>query len=196
VRSFGLTLTLLAFLVVGCAPRNVDFFPYTDDGVRKPHVALLPVFVEGCEDLPPAASERITRGINFEVMQNGRLYFHSQEAVQSDMNRMGNVNYFGKDLRFAKEFCDTDYVVVMELIGHQIQQRACRAMLEMTLRIRVIDVRCEEPVIALQEIVTCSQIVPQDKEYLETNQRICAAAHDQLVREITNRLEKAIRSVH
>lgn len=156
-----------AFLT-GCGPRYVDFFPYHDNGALKPQIAFLPVLDSSNALLPWNLAREITEGSYFAMMNSGELFLISSDEIENDLMQCGQIDFFGRDLSFAKNFCHADFVVVSELIQHEIvpnqgytEYPSSQDLLTIKLRVRIIDVRKNEPTIALQEILTCNQLIPK-----------------------------------
>jgi len=175
-------LLVISLITTSCGgPRYVDFFPCYDNGVAKPRVAMLPVF--DCANSRDDVAEQITNGIRYMSMHHGDLFFLSKEEVDQDLSCIGNVNYFGHDLSFAKGFRGANYVAILELIENQYIASKCS--LVMKVRIRIIDIRCEKPVIVLQEVFNGSYRGPGDKQ---------ACQH--IVIDIVNKVENVLWSIH
>lgn len=179
----------LALIAAGCGPKYADYYPYYDNGVLKPAVALVPVINNCCLDMPWDLSEELTDSIRFEAMQHGDLYLLSKDQVQADLARMGNVDFFGRDISFSKQFSDANYVVILELLEHWIKPGSCNSTLVMKMRIRVIDIRCQTPRIVLQEVFGGTKILPRDREWTPAN------AHSTIVRDVVSRIESILWSI-
>lgn len=179
----------LALIATGCGPKYADYYPYYDNGVAKPAVALVPVINKACLDVPWDLSEELTDSIRYEAMQHGDLYLLSKEQVNADLNRIGDIDFFGRDISFSKQFCGANYVVILELLEHWIKPGPCNCNLIMKMRIRVIDIRCETPRIVLQEVFGGTKLLPRDREWTPAN------AHSTLVRDVVNRIESILWSV-
>lgn len=162
---------LLSLFSVGCGPRYVDFFPCHSDGTPKPRISFVPVF----DCTQRALSQEFTERMTVEFRNNGNLYLLYPHEVEEDLERVGNPNFFGSDLSFARAFRDTDYVLLVEFIEHrplQFQElknyfpSGCKHpcgmlnnVLLMKVRLRIIDVRCQ-PIVIHQEILTNDFIMP------------------------------------
>lgn len=162
---------MMLVLLAGCGPHHVDYFPYHDDGTMKPHIALIPVVDDSNSDVPWSLAQEMNSGIRFQAMDSGELYLLSRQEMLDGLPQTQNINLFGTDLSYAKGFCNADFVVAVELIEHQEQQydkykHSCVLnlsgnVLVMKARLRIIDVRCQEPRVLLQEIVKLDQSIPR-----------------------------------
>lgn len=169
---------MIALMTTGCssAPRYVDYFPYHDDGRSKPCVALLPMF--DCTDpcLPWNVAQELTCDMRFRCMDHGELYLLNPNKVDALVGNLKGVDFFDRDLSFAKQFCDCEFLVVMELIEHRqvvyemgtavpvypTRNGKCNSVLSMKVRLKIVDLRCDEPTVLWQEIVHSNHMIPRD----------------------------------
>lgn len=215
-----LSLFLMALTLAGCSesPRYVDYFPYHDDGIAKPRVAIIPMIDNSNKVFPCDASEQFTRGISYEMMDHAELYLTPQKDVQEKVARLGHFDFFIKDQALDDLFCEEDFVIIMELIEHNRVSTApgspehadcnkdiygCHDTVMMKIRVRILDVRRRSPSVVLQEVMNCSYIVPcqrQDRRACNPcvdtpNYRISPAgqAHQRMINKVVERLECVIR---
>ncbi len=188
----------LMFSAFACTNRYADYFPYHDDGTKKPHIAFLPVLDSSEFCLDDSLSHELTMSVCKEIMYSGDLYLMPEQRVAKMMTNCGSeTDFFGKNLAFADQFEDADFIVITELIEHEILPRdqlksvnkiPCGPgayFAQMKVRIRVVDCRGKNPRIALQEILESHQPIstnvacnPIDNNgYREARQRLT----DQLV---------------
>lgn len=213
-----LSAFITMLLAVGCGgPRYVDYFPYHDDGTPKPRVALMPVIDASQSGLPWDISEEITQELYYDLMDHGELYVLTPEEVGPAWTSRGTIDFFGNDLCFVRDFCNTDFIVALELIEHSTapcdeagtptSASECHSynnILTMRMRVRVIDIRRPQPRNVLYEIVKSSYIVtpPYDKinynEICWGSKRFptspCGTVHQRMVKNLTSRLEGVIWS--
>lgn len=167
---------MLLLCLTGCGPHHVDYFPYHDDGTMKPHIALIPMVDSSGADVPWSLAQEMTLGVRYQAMDSGELYLLSRAEMLDGLGKTQNINLFGDDLSYTKGFCNADFVVALELIEHQEEcydkcKHGCPLnlsgyVLVMKARLRIIDVRCQEPRVLLQEIVKLDQSIPR---YLTSN---------------------------
>ncbi len=166
-----LSLLTLLFLS-GCGPRYGDFFPYHDNGIVKPRVVMLPIKDgAGKGDL----AEELMQCIHYQLMDRGDLYVYPEDTVNRQLMKMGNVSFFSPDISFSRQFGGADFLVATELVECRTDlfgnvEKECmpphlqrKNILMIKLRVRVIDLRCSEPVIVLQEIMTRNLLIPNRK---------------------------------
>lgn len=166
-RYLMIAMTLLLF--TACGPRYGDFFPCHDDGTIKPRVALLPIKdASGCEE----RADELMRNIRYKLMDRGDLYVYSQEAVDRQLQKMGGCSFFNTDISFAKYFGGADFVVATELLEYSdnpygnVEEKCIpphlqrKNVLTLKLRVRMIDLRGQEPTLVMQEIMSRTLLVP------------------------------------
>lgn len=205
---------LMTMIAVACSgPRYVDYFPYHDDGKPKPKVALMPIIDRSNSGLPWNVSEELSQGLYYELMNSGELYVMSQQECGPGWEKRESCDFFGNDLSFAQQFGNADFVVAMELIDHSTMSCTSRvstgpechpynSVLCLRVRVRVIDLRCDTPRVALYEIVKGSVTVapPNDQINYEVNcwgsksysVTPCATAHQRLICSLATKLEEVI----
>lgn len=169
LKIFASLMMLLC--LAGCGPHHVDYFPYHDDGTMKPHIALVPFIDSTGADVPWSLAQEMTLGVRYQAMDSGELYLLSRPEMLDGLAKTQNINLFDADLSYAKCFGNADFVVVCDLIEHQEQAynkcvHVCPLnlsgfVLVMKARLRIIDVRCQEPRVLLQEIVKLDQSIPR-----------------------------------
>lgn len=205
-QKFLLCICTLLF-TAGCTDRYADYFPYQDDGTKKPHVAFLPMLDDSnfCED--ESLSEELTIAVCREMMFKGGLYLIPDKWVAKMMAECGSdTDYFGKDLSFANQFDDADFIVITELFEHEIVPRDQIQTVSkipcgpgayfavMKVRIRIIDCRCERPRIALQEILETHQAISAQTACNPSNKEGFKEARKRLTEQLVSRLENVLWS--
>lgn len=212
-----LSALIACFAVVGCSgPRYADYFPYHDDGTAKPRVTLMPV-INSCNcDLPWDLSEEFTESLYYELMNSGQLYVLSPQEIGQVWAKSGQIDFFGMDMGFAREFCNADFIVALELIEHSASPcssdackqgsdfHPCNRNLCIQMRVRVIDVRGQMPRIALYEIAKTNYSFTSVYDNIDYEKcgwgceryekTPCAIAHQRMIQKLTNRLEESIWS--
>lgn len=207
-----LLCALFALFATSCGgPKYVDYFPYCDSGKPKPKLVLIPVIdSSGCE-VPWDLSREISQSVYYEMMNSGELYVMSPEEVGPVWNNRNNIDFFGADLGYTKDFSCADFIVAMELIDHSANPaivgrssscHPCNNVLTMRVRIKVIDVRCACPRVVLYEIITADYTVAQSKECCDFTKQCwgqngyqmtpCGILHQRMVCKISRRLEEVL----
>lgn len=213
-QIFGILATLA--LLASCGPRYVDYYPYHEDGRSKPSVVLLPIQDDSESGLSWNLGQELDQRMEYRLLDDATLFLVSNAKDERTEKR----DYFGKDLSFARQYGKADFVVAMELIEHKvvpygkekiyplypIHNRECENVLMMKMRVRVLDIRGEEPVIVLQEIHQSNHMLPKGRDRLETGTQgwgtesypksPYAIAHQQMMNDITHRFEQIIQAAH
>lgn len=179
----------------------------------KPVVALVPLFDHAKHLLSWSLSEELTSLVHYGLMQRDKFYLVDDDKVATMMKRLKeHHNPFDTDLSWMKRvFFGNEFVVFMELIDHaqtplpakeEVSVQDLSSELTMRVRIRVVDLREEEPKVTLQEIIADSHQIPKEfnshhftqVEWGQENYTISpmGMAHANLSREIATRLEDYI----
>lgn len=179
----------------------------------KPVVALVPLLDTAKHPLSWNLSEEFTSLIQHGLVQRDKFYLVDDQKVASMMKRVKEHHHlFDTDLSWMKRvFFGNEFIVFMQLIDHtemslpvkeEVSEQDLAVELSIKVRVRVVDLREEEPKIALQEIITTSHHIPKEfnthhftqVEWGQDNYAISpmGMAHASLSREIASRLEDYI----
>lgn len=188
-------MTLL--ILTSCGPTYVDYFPYHDNGAPKPQVAMLPIADHSQAQLSCNLSEELDRNIRFEIMDKGELYVLSAQEMQEPLARIGKADYFQCDAALAQQFCEADFAVILEIICHKCTPvKYGLSKLMVRTQIKIVDLRCRVPRIALQEIfdgeysVCVEQGICAEKEPYYASS--LAKAHRRYAADITERIQSVV----
>jgi hypothetical protein len=212
-------MTVFTMLMgVACGgPRYVDYFPYHDDGMPKPRVAVIPLSDNTECGLGWNFTDEVTQGLYYELMNSGQLYVLSPEEIGPAWTNRDQYDFFGTNCAYVKDFCGTDFVAAIELIDHSVVPfdpctgtelvngniKVCTKAILMRVRIKVVDIRCQTPRVVLFEITKClyplNPGTPTDcvgniawgcPGYTKS---ICGMAHQRMICQIALRLEEVTR---
>ena len=196
---------MLALFAAGCCSRCKDETStrYHEDGRAKP-VAAMPAMIDTTSfDVPWSLSDELTSSIARMIANGGQIFIQSQDdfAIASYP--------FSGDLSWMKrEFQNQEFGVFLELAEHELVPSSKNSNLEnsnllnMGIRIRVIDLRGPQPKIVLQEMVRESYYIP--KTLLPVDYQIIAwgteeykksplgTAHSQIAQEVAARISEYI----
>jgi len=203
-------------LLAGCArvSNEETAIKFHSDGRAKPVVAIVPIFDRSGAEVPWNLSEELTDTIQKRLARRSKIYLVEEERVRSATNSLDAHHHpFGQDLSWAKKaFGENEYVVFMELVTHQLTPHEKESpsdevaetsyTLDLTMRVRVIDVRGQAPQIVLQELVSQSHYIPKLLTHIDYtkngwgklsyNVTPYGLSHIQFTREISKRLEDYI----
>jgi hypothetical protein len=197
-----LLLFVLSLFTISCGPHYADYFPYHDDGTPKPQVALLPVIDSSNIKVPCNLSEEMTKSIRYEIMNTGELFLLADQDVQAGLVKIGNADWFESDQAFVQQYCDSDFVAIVELINHEKSPCVKEGMskLKLSARIKIVDLRCRNPRIIAQEIINNEYLVclaqpvcPEAEPFHITS---VGRAHRSFAIEIAIRMENLIISAY
>jgi hypothetical protein len=160
MRKSFLYLFGILFLA-SCGNKNEEFTLFHEDGRAKPVVKIAPVIDATNYDISWSLSEEFTELIVNRIAQKGALYIPKEKASHVHISQ----NPFGNDLSWIKNhYKDTEFVVFTELLEHEdiisnkkldqnINPKKQSHDLNISIRVRVVDLRYKEPKIVLQEII-------------------------------------------
>ncbi len=204
----------LALLTVGCQrSSSMHQARYYDDGRLKPAVALVPVINSTDSQFAWDLSNELTDSVANKLSKRDKLFLADLNKTRLVYNQLGaSHNPFGKEIEWIKRSCPgQDFAIFLELIEHnEIPQRynptdnpsQCSAELNISLRLRVIDLRSEMPKVILQEIIHDRHHIPRQFTKYHFHQEPwgrdsfaispVGLAHAQLVKEVVLRVEQYI----
>lgn len=204
------------FLVAGCGPRNTEYYAYTDSGMEKPRVAIVPIIDSTGVKHPWDVSDEIIFGLRRHICNCGKLYPLPQADVNANAALLGNVDYFGTNLTPWNGFSNAHYVVLIELIDHKVDSYEkgkfnslyptngahCNEVLAMRAHIRIIDIQHNKARLVLDEILESNHLLPwgHDNVDYESNpwdtenyvNTPVGLAHNRLIWHISQRLDIVI----
>jgi hypothetical protein len=172
-------ISLIAALVLGsCSPQYSDFFPYHDDGTPKPYVALIPVFDETHEKLPMDVTGAFSKQIRYLLMKQGKLFLPTQNEMSRKLKDSSKQELTAtNDLMPYLHFQPAHFVVLLELVEHKevpYQRGKIKPIytasidpdranvLQMKMRLRVVDIRGGEPRLIRQEVLESNHVIPKN----------------------------------
>jgi hypothetical protein len=168
-------LLLSAILLSGCQNKhnNVQAMKYHDDGHAKPIVTIVPVLDSSSYEIPWSLSNEFTSLVKDKLGRQGDIYLKNDQNVQ-----LSNDNSpFGININWVKKsFKPSEFVVFLELTQHEdipisstvkdpskISEAYKAAVnLNMSMRIRILDIRNDNPIIVLQEVIKDNYYLPNN----------------------------------
>ncbi len=200
-----LALAIFSLLVFSSCSNSQDTSSTTsrfyDDGRARPVVAISSVIDSTTYDLPWSLSEEITFLIKSQLTNNKNLFLSSTEMMDESLTNTDapfdlNVNWM-KD-----RFDNSEFLVFLELLNHNELKKDHISNLEMSMRIRIVDVRSKEPKVILQECIDDNYYIAKgsikedyqnviwgSSEYANSRMGL---AHKQLAKEISDRISDYI----
>lgn len=172
----AVAVLLLLSTLLACAPRCPAHVRYHDNGKLKSTVIVAPVQDLAAHPLPWDLSQELTEGIREHLVRTGEFLVAPVDVVQSISEEVGTIDVASRDLSYTDRFRPSDFVVLMEVIDHQEVpytrgkfkplypvKGEVSTVLMITARLKVVDLRSEEPKVVLQEIVHSNHQVQTGK---------------------------------
>lgn len=165
-------------------------------------IFLAPVINSSGEEFPWDLSQEFTAQIANELLQGGKFHL-VREGRKEHLNLKNNP--FGSDITWMKNsYNSAEFVCFVEILQHEENANKTRPImnsasevLELTARLRVVDLRGQAPKLVLQEVFKQSQFVPEqytsDKfkapapELIHFSMSPVGIAHQKISREIAKR---------
>ncbi|MBS4165268.1 Uncharacterized protein NEOC65_000321 [Neochlamydia sp. AcF65] len=189
---------IICLLTISCGSRYGDFYPMHDDGRAKPRVVLLPT-VDAAER--SSRNDYLLKKTRQQLRERGSLYLYPQEFVERHLDKMKKVSFFDPDFSFVKNFGGADVIVATELVEYrkdrygEVEMKCMpphlhnKYLLTMKLKVRIIDLRGEQPIVALQEIMTEQLLLPHAAWDSDKENYYFKKLSERLVRDLIIRLE-------
>lgn len=216
MSRFILSVSLLALIAGGCNNNNQnDSQAFNQTATQgKPVVSIVPIIDNTKNDYDWSLSDELSSNIYYRLDQRGKFAIVDAPHVRAKTKKLKEgENPFGPDISWVKKsFQGDQFVVFLELVEHEEvykQDRKktadiseCSADLNMSMRVRVFDLRGKEPKIVLQELVHDSHFIPRQFTQANFYQvpwghesfsiSPIGLAHAEFTKEITSRLEDYI----
>lgn len=159
-----LPILSLIFAVSCSRTHHEEMSRFHEDGRVKPTVAIASILDSTSFDSNWSLSDELTHGIMNQIAARGEIFVHGEQESPFTQNP------FEMDLSWMKrEFHAEEFVAFLELVEHEfvpvkntgstINDSANN--LNMSLRLRVVDLRADEPKIVLQEMIRDSYFIPK-----------------------------------
>ncbi len=221
VKCFFILLSL-SLIFVGCETKTVTSQSYKihDDGRRKAITCITPIFDVNNISLPWSLSDDLTAALKVRLVKRGNVYLTNLSVEEIDMEdtsyeEVKNVHLdenvtLNLDYKSLKDkYPDSEFVVFMELSKHEIHPKqesksfldklTPSYVLDMGLRLRIVDLRDDTPGLILHEMVEQSHLVPKQFASIDVENPMWGKktysisplgfAHSYFVKEVSNRIE-------
>lgn len=206
---------VLALLIIvlcgGCTTHHSDFFPYADNGTKKPSLTLVPMY-DGLEGSSGEEfSNQISHSIYNQIRSTGKLFIPPQEKMYKVLATFPEKNLFANtQLKAFKRFAPTDYVCAMELKEYRIlpyKRGAFKPLylanlpdevarvLAIEIKLKIVDIRGEAPRIVRQEIVRSNHMISKDAfedPSCLTHSSSLEQVQSRLARDLTEKIEETL----
>ncbi len=197
-----LFLGMVICLTTSCIPQNAQASPFKRTGRPKAIVAVLPV-INSAGSLPFSwdLGSEFTEEIRSRVSSSDELYLVREIGGLELASELNTPDPRDIPSDVSVHFGAAEFVVVSELLELSPSPKAMRQVnvLNMAMRLRVIDLRGQEPRVILQEVIDHQLPAPpayysMDYDRYPWGSEAFALspmglAHGKLVREVVSRVE-------
>jgi hypothetical protein len=218
MRGLILSLGMAALLCGGCTRNYRDTTLYQLSGRQKPIVAVLPVIDNTSENnLRWDLSRELTDEIRKRVYDSKKIYLLRDGGNLEIAKQLSTPNPQAISTTAIANLGAAEFAVVAEIIeqdeepyginraslDHPVRAEV-GSVLSLALRVRVIDVRHEEPKVVLQEVLDHDYVIARaymncdyakmpwgTEAYTRTPMGM---AHSRLIRELVSRVEAYIEA--
>jgi len=209
-----LSVSLLALIACGCDDNGNSQSISQTSTQAKPIVSIVPVIDNTKNDVDWNLSDELSSMLYSRIAQKNHLHLVDSSHVRAKTKKLSDKNNpFGADITWTKQsFQGDDFVVFLELIEHEevLNQNKrsptdpsnCSANINISMRVRVLDVRGEEPRVILQELVHNSHSVARQFTQINFFQvpwgdpsysiSPMGLAHEEFTKEVSSRIEDYI----
>ncbi|MCF7806562.1 MAG: hypothetical protein K9M07_06570 [Simkaniaceae bacterium] len=168
--KMGLGAILFSFIISGCHRQNqTEQTLYHDDGRCKSKVAFFNLVDHSKSNLPWDLSEEMTVEISKKLRQDDLTFLIPEDQIAWEYPLQTEpLNPFKDHHWLIENHPDAEFIVFTELVEHDIvasnpdqdatQKTSYR--LNLSTRVKVIDLRDDIPKVILQEIISQSQFIP------------------------------------
>ncbi len=212
-KQFLFLIFSVSVLFTSCQKDSGTSYSTSQSASFRPSVAIAPVIDHSESNLGWDLSDEITYSVSTRLIQKTKLNVSDPQKTRTQLRKNKvTTNPFGSDLTWVKRtFPGEDFVVFMELIEHREQPRGAGnnkapeslpADLNLALRLRIIDVRNEQPQVVLQEIIQDSHFIPRQFTQYNFDQAPwnseefgitpVGIAHSLLIKELSARIDDYI----
>lgn len=204
-----LLLSLMAFLTSCQNNSSEPLSKYYEDGRARPTVAIVPVVDSTTFDYPWSLSEEFSELLGRKISEKQSLFLPKEGMLECEFSY--DQDLFGTDISWMKNsFFPHEFVVLVEFLKHEkipLMKRntpvyELSSNLEMSVRVRIIDLRKNNPQIILQETIADSyffskNLLPVDYQVSTWGSEEYAAsplatAHKQIASEVVERINDYI----
>ncbi len=218
-RSFLCFVGLIVLCCTGCAPDNRDTTLYQRSGRQKAIVAVLPCINKVTDyELTWDLSREFTDEIRKRVYDSSRIYLLRDHGSLEIAEKLNTPNPSMISREEINKLGAAEFVIVAELIDQtevpynpkkHVDDSFIRSdvasVLNVSMRVRVIDIRNEEPKVILQEILNNEHVIAgayKACDYSRTpwgteafQRTPLGMAHGKIVRELVTRVENYVEAV-
>jgi hypothetical protein len=169
----SISLLALALTLVGCDDDRQNGQVSSYQSEKKPVVTIIPVIDNTKNNYEWSLSDEFSSELTERLSRRNHLDLADARKTHEKARRLKeSQSPFSSDISWVKNaFQGDEFVVFLELVEHEELFRQdpkkpsaleeCSADLNMTMRVRIFDVRGDQPKIVLQELVRDTQFIPR-----------------------------------
>lgn len=213
---FVVSISLLALIASGCDDQspNSSVASYQSSSQNKPTISIVPVIDNTKNNYEWSLSDEFSSELCDRLSRLGHLAVVDARKVYEKTKKLGEKhNPFSPDISWVKNAFEGDqFVVFLELVEHEevfkqdpkkpSSLEQCSADLNMMMRVRVFDLRGDQPRVALQEFVRETHFIP--RQFTSENfYQVCwgngsysispvGLAHAKFSKEVSSRIEEYV----
>lgn len=207
---YAVVLTLICVVATACAPRYADFFPYHDNGTKKPSLSLVGVCDVSNSPIVKNFPAELSKAVRNRLKRNGKLFC---PPVSQTFKEMGSATMRElsetSDLKLFNRFRGTDYVAVIETVEAQVlpykrgafkplylaaidEQTA--KVLSIAMRLRIINLKGNEPKVARMELVQSNHMMTSEDITLaeKGDHNTLEMVRSRLARDLAQKIEETV----
>ena len=203
-------IVALSVLVAACAPRYADFFPYYDNGTKKPSVTLLPVYDEVHSPLFDDFADQMTKAVRNRIKRPGKIYCPPQAQVDKELRDVSLKELAAtRDLNLFTRFRGTDFVVMMDVADIHVAPYKRGAfkplyisainendakVLHVAIRLKIVNLKGKEPKVArMEQVVSNHMISPEQLERAQKGDKeVLEMIRSRLARDLSQKIEETV----
>lgn len=196
---------------------KIQSFRYYENAKQKPIAALVPLISRvSAPDVAWDVCQEITAEVHRRIINRGQLFLNPIQLSSRLSTKLHSEDLVAITRSDLKEFRpENEYVVFMELIEHQelrsdvLEVQATdpslqneKDILSVRVRVRVYDLRMDEPKVILQEILHAQYYIPKVERDLDYHKvvwggdsysaSVYGRAHAKLEKDLAHQIENYI----
>lgn len=203
-------IALICIVSSACTARYADFFPYNDNGTKKPSLTLLPVYNEADSPLLHNFPNELSKGVRNRLKRTGKIYCPPMSQTQKEQGAatVRELNTTA-DLRLFNRFRSTDFVVCMEIVECKVLPYKRGAfkpiylaeideedakVLAIAMRLKIVNLKGSEPKIARMELIKSHHMMTSEeiKKAEKSDKDTLELVRSRLARDLAQKIEETV----
>ncbi len=216
MSRFILTTSLFALIAAGCDDQNRSPSQVLSQlsHRNKPVVSIVPMIDNTKGNYEWNIADELSCSLNERLSRLNHLQLVDVKQIRARIDELGGTSHpFSTDTSWLKKaFTKEDFIAFFELVKHEevleqtrkksLDPSLCNAHLDLSVRVRVFDLRNDEPKVILQELIHDSHFIPRqftqenfyqvpwgNESYSISPMGI---AHEEFIKELAKRIDEYI----